>query len=370
MHLLAPAPVGGLETVVSTLAQAQSHAGHRVIVAPTISNPGEGDGFLASLAETRVEVFPLAVSGRGYLREQALIKRIISERHVTVVHTHGYRSDLVGGHAGKSSNVPIVTTVHGFTGGGMKNRTFEALQRLAFRRFDAVVVVSKPQADLLRNSGVAEGRIHLIANALSAHPSPLDRAAARAALRLPPGGLVAGWVGRVSREKGVDVFIDALSSISDRVLSAAIIGDGSERAAQQARAEALQPGRFHWLGAIPDAARYYAAFDVFVMSSRAEGLPMVLLEAMAARIPIVATAVGGIPALLSPAEGTLVPPDDAKALAAAIRSTIDDPASASMRAQAAQLRQRAEYDVAPWSARYEALYRHLIGARATASDRT
>jgi glycosyltransferase involved in cell wall biosynthesis len=95
----------------------------------------------------------------------------------------------------------------------------------------------------------------------------------------------------------------------------------------------------------------------------------VLLEAMAARIPIVATAVGGIPDLLSPADSMLVPPNDATALAAAIRATIDDPAAAAARAERAQLRQRAEFDVAPWAARYEALYRHLLGARVKAGAR-
>jgi glycosyltransferase involved in cell wall biosynthesis len=238
----------------------------------------------------------------------------------------------------------------------------EALQRFAFRRFDAVVAVSQPQGDVLRASGIKSHRIHFISNALAAPAAPLDRASARRALNLSDG-LVAGWVGRVSHEKGVDVFIDAISSIGDRVISAAIIGDGPERAAQQSRADALAPGRFEWLGNIPDAARYCAAFDVFVLSSRAEGLPIVLLEAMAARVPIVATAVGGVPELLSPADGILVPPDDPKALATAIRATIDDPSAAFARAQSAQQRQRAEYDVGPWSERYEALYRHLIGAR-------
>lgn len=364
LHLLAPAPVGGLETVVSTLAQAQSRAGHRVIVAPTLSAPREGEGFLASLAGTNVEIAPFAVRGRSYLREHRLIGKIIRAKHVNVVHTHGYRSDIVGGLAGRRNGLPIVTTVHGFTGGSLKNRCFEALQRLAFRRFDAVAVVSQPQFDLLRASGVPESRLHLIANALAAHPNPLDRTSARRELGIPAEGLIAGWVGRVSVEKGIDTFIDAMHSIGDRVIRATIIGDGPERAAQQARAESLAPGRFQWLGSIPDAARYFAAFDVYVMSSRAEGLPMVLLEAMAARIPIVTTRVGGIPDLLSSAQGLLVPTDDPLALAAAIRATIDDPASASMRAQAAEQRQRSEYDVAPWAARYESLYRHLIGARA------
>ncbi|MBK5188498.1 MAG: glycosyltransferase [Gemmatimonadaceae bacterium] len=348
---------------MATLATAQRRSGHTVIVAPTLSGPGDGWNFTASLEHTDVELVPLIVARRGYLRERALVRELCRTRSVNVVHTHGYRSDIVGGHAGHESKVPIVTTVHGFTGGGWKNRGYEALQRFVFRRFDAVVAVSRPQADQLRASGVSSQRLHVVPNALAPHPAPLDRAAARRALSLPANGLLAGWVGRVSREKGVDVFIDAISSINDRVIQAAILGDGPERATEGARAQAIAPGRFLWLGAVPDAARYFAAFDLFVMSSRAEGLPMVLLEAMAAGVPIVTTSVGGIPDLLSPAEGVLVPSDDPGALAKAIRGTLDDRDAASARARAAQLRQRAEFDVGPWSARYESIYRHLIAAR-------
>lgn len=368
LHLLAPAPVGGLETVVSSLAAAQSRAGHRVIVAPTLSAPGEGASLLAALEGSGVEVVRLAVPAKGYLKEHRLIRKLCSGRSVTIVHTHGYRSDVIGGLAGRRCGVPIVTTVHGFTGGSRKDRALEAVQRFAFRRFDAVVAVSQPQAEFLRTSGVADHRIHLISNALATPKAPLDRAAARKAFGLPEG-LIAGWVGRVSHEKAVDVFVDALSSIGDRVISGAIMGDGPERASQQTRAEVLAPGRFRWLGNVADAARYFAAFDVFVMSSRTEGLPIVLLEAMAARVPVVATAVGGIPDLISSADGILVAHDDPRALAAAIRATIDDPAAAFTRAQSAQRRQHSDYDVGPWSERYESLYRHLIGARAKGGSR-
>ncbi|MGE5730048.1 MAG: glycosyltransferase [Gemmatimonas sp.] len=363
LHLLAPAPVGGLETVVSTLAAAQRRAGHTVVVAPTLSAPGDGWNFTASLEHTDVELVPLMVPRRGYLRERALIREICRSRGVSVVHTHGYRSDIVGGHAGHESGVPIVTTVHGFTGGGWKNRAYERLQRFAFRRFDAVVAVSRPQADELRASGVSPQRIRIVPNALAAHPAPLDRVEARRALGLPADGLVAGWVGRVSREKGIDVFIDALASLQDRVLQAAIMGDGPERAIEMARAESMAPSRFIWLGAVPDASRYFAAFDLFVMSSRTEGLPMVMLEAMAAGTPIVATNVGGIPDLISPTEGMLVRPEDPEALADAMRATLDDREAASARARAARLRQKTEFDVGPWSARYESIYRELIAAR-------
>ena len=363
LHLLAPAPVGGLETVVSTLAAAQRRAGHTVGDAPTLSAPGDGWKFAASQEHTDVELVPLTVPRRGYLRESSLIRKMCRSRGVSIVHTHGYRSDIVGGHAGHEAGVPIVTTVHGFTGGGWKNRGYERLQRFAFRRFDAVVAVSRPQADQLRASGVPSQRIHIVPNALAAHPAPLDRHEARRVLGLPAQGLVAGWVGRVSREKGIDVFIDAVASLQDRVIQAAIVGDGPERSTESARAESIAPSRFLWLGAVPDASRYFAAFDLFVMSSRTEGLPMVMLEAMAAGTPIVATNVGGIPDLISPGEGVLVPPEDPGALAGAIRATLDDHEGATARARAAQLRQKTQFAVGPWSARYETIYRDLIAAR-------
>jgi glycosyltransferase involved in cell wall biosynthesis len=356
--------MGGLETVVSTLAAAQRRSGHTVVVAPTLSAPGDGWNFATSLEHADVELVPLVVPRRGYLRERTLIRVLCRSHGVNIVHTHGYRSDIVGGHAGHESGLPIVTTVHGFTGGGLKNRAYEQLQRFVLRRFDAVVVVSRRQADQLRASGVPAQRLHVVPNALAAHPSPLSRGDARRALGLPTEGLFAGWVGRVSREKGIDVFIDALASLRDPTIGGVILGDGPERAAESARAETLASGRFRWLGAVPDAAKYFAAFDLFVLSSRTEGLPMVMLEAMAAGTPVVATSVGGIPDLISPAEGMLVPPEDPKALAEAIRATVLDGDAAAARASAARERQRAHFDVASWSALYEEIYRDLTAARA------
>jgi glycosyltransferase involved in cell wall biosynthesis len=121
---------------------------------------------------------------------------------------------------------------------------------------------------------------------------------------------------------------------------------------------------------VPEAAKYFAAFDLFVLSSRTEGLPMVMLEAMAAGIPIVATNVGGIPDLLSPKEGWLVAPENPQALAAAIRATLHDSEAAEERTRAARLRQKAEFDVGPWSARYESIYRELIEQRASRARRS
>ena len=97
---------------------------------------------------------------------------------------------------------------------------------------------------------------------------------------------------------------------------------------------------------------------------------MVMLEAMAAGIPIVATAVGGIPDLLSSGEGLLVAPEDPQALAAAMRATLHDREAAEQRAQAARLRQQREFDVGAWSARYESIYRDLIAQLASLARRS
>ena len=90
---------------------------------------------------------------------------------------------------------------------------------------------------------------------------------------------------------------------------------------------------------------------------------MLFRSAMAAGTPVVTTNVGGIPDLISGTEGVLVSPEDPQALASAIRATLDDRAAAAARTRAAQQRQKAEFDVGPWSARYISLYRDLIAAR-------
>src|SRR5690606_5519239 len=102
--------------------------------------------------------------------------------------------------------------------------------------------------------------------------------------------------------------------------------------------------------------RYFAAFDVFVLSSRTEGTPMVLFEAMAAGTPIVATAVGGVPDVVGPGEAILVSPEDPEMLARAIREVREDPRAAASRAERARHRLANHFDAHSWSRAYESVY--------------
>lgn len=360
LHLLAPGAVGGLESVVRALAVGQHTRGRAVTVGLVLEpSAATSRGLADALESDGVAVDRLVVPPRAYLAERRAIAEAMRRHKPAVVHCHGYRADVLARGPAVAAGARTVTTVHGFTGGGWKNRLYERLQRRAFRHFDAVVAVSRPLMDLLGNRGVPRARIHLIPNAWVARATLVSRAEARAALGLPTDRPVAGWVGRLSDEKGPDLFVDALAQLGDSAPLGCIVGEGRERGALLRRAGAAGgAARFHWAGLIPDAARFYAAFDLFVLSSRTEGTPISLFEAMAAGVPVVATSVGGVPDVVGQDAAVLVAPE-AAALAGAIRATLADPVAARRRAAYARERLARDFGADRWFDRYDALYASL-----------
>jgi len=364
LHVVAPAPVGGLERVVLSLASGLHARGHRVALAAVVTPGASEPPLLAALRARGVEVRAVAIGGRHYLEERRAVRDLCRALRPDVVHTHGYRPDVVDAPVARGLGVPVVTTVHGFTGGGWKGRLYERLQLRAFRRFDAVVVVSSPLAERVARAGTPPARIHLVRNAWPAGsgdtPAP-TRAEARRALGLPAEGVLAGWVGRFTREKGPDVFVRAVAEARDAGWSGVMVGAGPDARRCRALASRLAvAARIAWPGLVPDAGRWLAAFDVFVLSSRSEGTPMVLFEAIAAGVPVVATRVGGVPDVVGASEALLVAPDDPAALAAAVRAVLADPAAAAARAAAARLRLGAEFAEQSWLDRYEAVYGGIV----------
>jgi glycosyltransferase involved in cell wall biosynthesis len=356
LHVAAPAQVGGLESVLQLLAVGQRRRGDRVIVAAILARQDASAPWRDRLRAAGVAVEPIAYPGRSYVSQARALVRLFRRERPALVHTHGYHADVVGGLAARRVGVPTVTTVHGFTGGGWKNWFYERLQRRAFRRFDAVVAVSHAMKPELERGGVPAARLYVVPNAFAADVAPVSRAEARSALGLGAGGVRVGWVGRLSAEKGADVVISAFARLGPHV-RLSVIGDGAERGTLDRLARRLGVrDRITWHGVVPDAGRLLAAFDVVVLSSRSEGTPMVLLEAMAAGAPVVATRVGGIPDVVSSAEALLVEPEDPRALAAAITTTLADGRAAAARAAAARERLARDFAVDPWLDRIDAVY--------------
>lgn len=356
VQILAPAPFGGLEAVVAALSAGLAERGHQVTVLPLLDAKGELPSCFEPLARSGVRLRPIRFPPRSYRAEISAIAEELGPGDMA--HTHGYHGDLVGWRAARRSGRPVVSTVHGFTGGGWRNRFYEWAQVRALTRFDRVVAVSGKLGDDLVARGVPAGHITVIPNAMRPSGERLDRVRARARLGLPAGAWIAGWVGRLSREKGPDLFLEALAQSADWLGS--VIGTGPMESGlrNQARTTGLDE-RVRWHGIVPGAAAFLPAFDAVVLSSRTEGTPVVLLEAMAARVPVIATAVGGIPDVIGGGEGLLVPPEDPAALARALQQVAADPEAARQRATAAGRRLETAFSEQTWLDRYESLYHQV-----------
>jgi glycosyltransferase involved in cell wall biosynthesis len=363
-HVIAPAPVGGAEQVVLDLTEALAQERVEAHLIPLLDPDANQHPFVDAVSPL-VPVHPVQVPPRAYRQERARVRALLRELGIAVVHTHGYRADVIGGSAARAEGVATVSTAHGFTGGGLRNRFYQWLQRCALRRCDRVVAVSEPLREVLKERGVADSRISVIPNARAQPRGALGSAAARRHLGLSDSGFHVGWVGRMSPEKGPDVMLDALRRVAESgrapALAATFVGDGRERARLEERSRTgVLEGRVRWLGAVPNASRFLRAFDVLVLSSRSEGTPIVALEAMTLGVPLIATRVGGVPHLLGSGSALLVQPESPEELGQAIVAVLDDSEGASERARLASQLVKGRYSPASWARAHIKLYLQVV----------
>ena len=365
LQLTAPGRFGGLETVVRQLSTGLANRGHQVRVACRLDETDDAaeHSFVATLRGDGIPVETIQLPHRAYRRERAAFTHLIERFECEVVHTHGYHADVIGALAARAGSTPHVATAHGFTGGGCRNRLYEYLQRRSYRSAAAVVAVSRPIADRLMRDDAVAPAVRYLQNAWVRRTDGLPREQARRSLGLDLDGFVAGWVGRMSREKAPDLIVEALRHPEAADLTLCMVGDGAlrdELRASSGVGRADGGARILWPGAVPDAGRLFAAFDVLVLSSRTEGTPMVLFEAMDANVPIVATRVGGVPDVVGSAEALLIAPDDPAALRESVLAVARDPVAARRRAKRAEVRLASEFGPDAWLDAHEAMYRDVI----------
>lgn len=342
------APVGGLFRHVADLAGAQAARGHAIgIVADATTGATRAEAALATLAPAmRLGITRIPMSRHLGLSDVAAYRRVAAlatSLAADVVHGHGakggaYARLIAGGgplrvytphggslHYRRSSPLGLLyLTLEGMLMARTELFLFEsAYGRDAFR-----ARIGEPRS-LVRvvHNGVTEAEFAAVA------PAP------------DAGDLV--FVGELRMLKGIDLLLEAVARLAGegRRLSAVVVGDGPDRDTLRARAEALELGQqVRFAGVLPARAAF-ALGRMLVVPSRAESLPYIVLEAAAAGMPLIATAVGGIPEIFGPDADRLVKPDDVGALAEAIKLSLDGPALMHELSVRLQHRVRTEFSV-------------------------
>lgn len=272
-----------------------------------------------------------------------------------LLNAHNFRGLLFGCLAAWVWGLPLLATQHGFTPRSRKQRlyTWLTLRLCRSRRVAQVVCVAESIARILREAGVASSKIRVIPNGLPERPQPLQHAA-------QAGQWLAGYVGRLSSEKGPDLFLDTLLPLCQRYpnLHGVMLGDGPELPALRARvAAAGLAERILLPGFQQDMRPWMRRLDALVISSRTEGTPMILLEAMQDGVPVVAFGVGGIPDVIEHGRsGLLARPLAVDELAAQLVALIDDPAQAEELIAQARRTQRERYHLPTLAQRWAQVY--------------
>jgi glycosyltransferase involved in cell wall biosynthesis len=279
------------------------------------------------------------------LRALWALLRTVREVRPEVVHTHTAKAGALGRIAALIAIRPRPVIVHSFHGhvltgyfGAAKSAIFRTIERVLARLTDGVIAPSEATArELLALGVVRPGQCAVIRYGfdLSAFRprSPAERARIREELDISDDAVVLLFSGRLAPIKRLDVLIEAASILRNQGVSFRLLlaGEGECRGELERLAETRSlRTRVSFLGYRDDVARLTGAADLAVLTSDNEGLPIALIEAAAAGLPAVGTRVGGTPEVVTDSTGLLVPPQDASALAAALRGLIEDESRRSM----------------------------------------
>jgi len=331
----------------------------------------EGQGaaeIVARAAERGVSAEAFVPNGRlGLWPMLVKLRQVLARYPGAVLHSHGYKPDILLALARVPRRFACLATCHNWISETVKMRLLEALDKRALRAFDRVVAVSDEIAGKLIGSGISRDAVSVIDNGIAVVPAdPGARSRICAEFDVPLDGKILLHLGRLARSKRIDLLLQAMSALPPALKTQLLlVGDGDERERLVDRVRQLGlDGRVHFCGYRRDVRQLLAAADVFALSSEKEGLPISILEAMAAGCPIIATRVGAIPRVLEGGrDGWLVPVNDPDALRGALLEALANPEVARTRARSALAKFASGYSRDSMGERYLELYERVLALR-------
>jgi len=314
----------------------------------------------------RTEGTPVTVLGRQPGFHPSLARRLAAaarEVEADVLHCHQYSPFVYGALVRVARpNLRIVFTEHGRLSDAPPSPKRRALNPVLAHAASRIVSVSHDLKRHMVAEGLPDARIEVVHNGIELGPEPASDAAAdlRRRLELPAEALVVGTVARLDSVKHLQTLVEAAGHLAQRgrKINVVVIGDGPERAAleRETRARELEHA-VHFLGHRDDARGFLPGLDVYVNSSISEGISLTILEAMAAGVPVVATAVGGTPEIVTEQVGRLVPARDPVALASELDRLATQPLLRATLGRAARARVAEHFTIGTMTERYLRMYR-------------
>jgi glycosyltransferase involved in cell wall biosynthesis len=374
LHIIDSGGFYGAEVMLLHLVEEQTKLG----LEPTIASIGA-----KSIAEKPFETEALK---RGFkvkkfrmtpgpnLKGAVDILRYANEANINILHSHGYKGNILFGFIPKRiRNLPVISTLHGWTSaeGLLKMRLYQWLDILSLKYIDAIVVVNK---DMLQNPKLKNLRrvnfytvnngIPVVGNKQNILNQKIQKKLDQSIIDFCCRGFTIGSIGRLSKEKRYNCLIEAIGLLAQKGIDARliIIGEGNQRNDLENLITRLKlKGRVMLPGYRQCAKNYIHNFNIFVLPSLSEGLPITILEAMQAKIPIVATKVGGIPEVLgNGSAGMLIKASDSLNLAYAIKRIHKDKKLVSDMTQVAYRRAINIYDSKTMAKGYLKVYKDII----------
>ena len=365
LQLISSGGYYGAERVVVQLAGALNQLGCRAVVG-VFDNAHRPNLEIAEIARLNgLDVEVIKCNGKFDIRTTSAIRDCLSKGEFDVLHTHGYKADFYGYRAARTSGTKIVATSHNWPSRKFSLRLYAAIDRLVLRYFDRVCAVSDEIKGVLERSGVPREMLSVVPNGIPVDQFSSGRQVLKAELGFQENTIV-GFVGRMSKEKGLEHLINIVPGLVAIAPSTrfVFVGEGPERSALERLTRHLHvEENVLFLGRREDLADVYAGIDVFVLPSLNEGMPLVLLEAMAAGRPVVATRVGEIPKIIKDGEsGLLVEPGDEQGLRGAITQLLQQPELRGAICEQAKALVKKHYTLMQMAENYVGIYEQALSA--------
>jgi glycosyltransferase involved in cell wall biosynthesis len=327
LHIISSGGMYGAEAVILNLSRTLNQQGHSSVLGIFANAPSPNLQLHKLALEEGIESHPIACSGQLDRTVPTSIRALAASTGADLIHAHGYKADVYVYLAMRKSATPLVSTCHTWYDDNRLVWLYGVVDRMVLRRYQAVVAVSGEVKQRLLDAGVEPANIHFIRNGIDLRP--FTNATPSLRHLAAPEGLLIGWVGRLTRDKGPDLFLRAIDQLRQQFPDAryVLVGEGPYRPECERLIAALALGDIvHLLGQRSDMPAVYASFDLMVSSSRQEGLPMAILEGMAATLPWVATSVGAVPIVIQDGQnGILIPPDNVEILANSMAHLMRNP---------------------------------------------